>query len=195
MQPFSNDPSMVLEAQELTLSQFENSPLFLGMINAFVSPLQDLQDTLYSILTQTFVTNAVGYQLDIIGQYVGLARQGFGDDIYRLFIQVKIAINNSQGTPNQIITIMMLITGATNCLYLQYQPASMDLQVNVDLAPYLAGIGLSQQAFIDLIQTVIPAGVLLFGISSYDGPATAFGWFEDPDALGFDQGELAYNLY
>lgn len=195
MIPFVNDPNMVLEAQDLTLSQFENSPLFLGMVNCLISPLQDQQDTLYSMLTQTFVTNAVGYQLDVIGLYVGITRQGFGDDLFRLFIQVQIAINNSQGTPNQIMTIMMLITGATNCLYLPYPPAALDLQVNVDLASYLQDIGLGQTAFIALIQEVIPAGVLLYGISSYNGPKNAFGFFEDPDALGYDQGEYAYNLY
>lgn len=195
MIPFVNDPNLVTEAQDLTLSQFQNSPLFLGMINAFVSPIQDIQDTLYSILTETFVTNAVGYQLDIIGLYVGITRQGFNDDIFRLFIQVKIAINNSQGTPDQIITIMKLITGATNVLYIPLPPAALDLQVNVDLNAYLISIGLSGAAFVTLIQTVIPAGVLLYGISAYDGPTNAFGFFEDPDALGYDIGEYAYNIY
>ena len=194
MIPFIDDPNMVAEAQDLTLSQFQDSPLFLGMINAFVSPLQDLNDTLQAMLTQTFVTNAVGYQLDVIGQYVGITRGGFSDDIFRLFIQVKIAINNSQGTPNQIITIMKLITGATNCLYLPSYPAALSLQVNVDLDAYLTTIGLSASTFIALIQTVIPAGVLLYGISSYDGPTNAFGFFEDPDALGYDDGEYAFNI-
>lgn len=195
MIPFVNDLNMVQEAQDLTLSQFHDSPLFLGMVNCLITPLQDIQDTLHDMEVQTLLVNAVGYQLDVIGLYVGITRQGFSDDIFRLFIQVKIAINNSQGTPDQIITIMKLITGAQNVLYQRYLQAAMDLQVGVDLSLYLTTIGMNAGSFVALIEKIIPAGVELYGISAYNGPKNAFGFFEDPDALGYDQGEYAYNLY
>lgn len=195
MIPFVNDINMVPEAQALTLSQFQDSPLFLGMIRAMITPLQDIQDTLYAILTQTYVSNAVGVALDSVGLYVGIMRNGFTDAVFRLFIYVQIAINNSDGTPNEIIEIMELITGATNVLYSPYYPAALSLQVNVNLNLYLATIGLSANRFVELIRSIIPVGVLLYGISAYDGPHNAFGFFEDPDALGFDDGNWAYDLY
>lgn len=195
MQDFIYNPDVVSESQSFLLSQFRDKTRMLGLIRALTLPFQDIEDTLFALQTQRMITNAVGAQLDIIGTYVGLDRMGFNDDTYRLFIQIQIAINNSQGHVDQIISIMQLITGATNVLYLPYFPAAMDLQINVDIIPYLAGLPLSQSEFITLIQETIPAGVDLYGISAYNGPDNAFGFFEDPDALGYDEGSYAYNLY
>lgn len=195
MIPFVNNPDVVGSAQDLLLSQFDGKPNVNGTVEAIVDPLQDVQDTLYAMLTQTYVTNAVGAQLDIVGQYVGIQRLGKSDDLFRLFIQVQIAINNSQGLPDQLEAIMLLITGGTNCLYIPYYPAAMFLQVNVDLEAYLAAIGVSQSEFQMLFGETIPAGVLLYPISWYNGPHNAFGFLEDPDALGYDQGEYAATLY
>lgn len=185
MVPFTNNPDLVGEAQGLLISQFQDKPRVNGIVEAIVEPLQDVQDTLYAMLTQTYVTNAVGAQLDIIGEYVGITRGGYPDDLFRLFIQVQIGINNSQGHANEILAIVGLITGATNVLYIPGFPAGMSLQVNINLPAYLASLPLTGAEFIQLIQKTIPAGVALYGISWYDGPGTAFGWESDPDALGF----------
>ncbi len=185
MQLFPYDPNIISEGQGHLLAQFSDKSNFLGLVAAILGPAQDVMDTLYAMETTMYIQNAVGAQLDVIGIYVGVPRRGYNDDTYRLFIQVQIAINTSQGTPDQIITIMLLIAQATNCLYIPYYPAAISLQVNTDLDTYLASLPLSAAEFQALIQKVVPAGVELYNISWYDGPGTAFGFLSDPDALGY----------
>lgn len=169
----------------LIIQQYKDSPRILALVQANSEQLQDIEDCVWDLYILRSLQTAFGAQLDGLGQIVGISRMGFSDPVYRLFIYIQIAINNSKGTPDQVIAIMKLITGATNVLYIPYYPAALGLQVNVDLDAYLASLGLSNSAFLALIQQIIPAGVALYYITWYNGPFHAFGFESDPDALGY----------
>lgn len=59
---------------------------------ALVEPAALTYDALLGIRAALDVTQAVGAQLDLIGAVVGLAREGFDDDRYRVFLGIQIAL-------------------------------------------------------------------------------------------------------
>ena len=63
---------------------------------------------------------AVGEQLDVIGRIVGLARLaafGGSDDLYRTALAIKIRINKTDGSPDDILGIVSLIEDMYSFLF------------------------------------------------------------------------------
>lgn len=97
-------------------SQYQDSPKFLTWaLNAW-QPLQDLVNCLQFLSTNFNITNAIGKQLDIVGQLVGVGRilpfQPTGgvspvldDSTYRLLLQATIAKNHWDGKLSSIYAI------------------------------------------------------------------------------------------
>jgi hypothetical protein len=64
-----------------------------------VSPAQDLEDALWSVLVDSTLDTATGVWLDRLGVIVGQARLSLSsDDVYREHLRARVAVNRSQGT-------------------------------------------------------------------------------------------------
>lgn len=57
------------------------------------------------------VDTAIGAQLDLIGKIVGLPRNGFNDDQYRILLNLRIITNNTGVTMKEIDDIMFNFFG------------------------------------------------------------------------------------
>jgi hypothetical protein len=90
-------------------SQHKTKPNYIDLVEARLQPLIDLAECLYSFDAAFDLETAVGVQLDIIGQFVGLSRlltfqPGNGlspildDDMFRILLKAKISKNNWNGT-------------------------------------------------------------------------------------------------
>ncbi|HEX5033744.1 MAG TPA: DUF2612 domain-containing protein [bacterium] len=171
-------PDYVDQAKALLVSQFRGKPKIEGALEAFVKPSQALEDTLFAMLNGFDLETAVGAQLDIIGKIVGEPRLARLDPAYRLGIKAKIGRNTSDATPERIIAVFALLTGATEVQYLEYYPATVAAMANVDIS------GLDTAAIVKYMQKVVGGGIRFDYIGSYDDE-DAFAFFDSPTGLGF----------
>ena len=125
-------------------SQHKIKPKYMALLEARLQPLIDLAGCLETFDANFDLDNAVGNQLDIIGQYIGVKRlltfqpryesPLLNDYYYRLLLKVRISQNNWDGTTagiqkiwsgifpdygievvdNQDMTINIRITGLQN---------------------------------------------------------------------------------
>lgn len=131
-------------------SQFQGKPIIEAMLSIYLEELSLVRDDLFQLLNERGVSTAVGQQLDILGKIVNESRLGRGDDEYRDAIYLRIFINNSEGTPEDVMSALKLITQASRVAYWEHYPASVHLlttgtSIPVDLCEYL--------------KNVVPAGV------------------------------------
>lgn len=180
MADFTYIPNHEDEAVDRLANEFRK-PRIEGTLKAFVKPFQDLEDTLKDIQELRWIETATGVQLDKLGTIVGEQRFNKTDDTYRRFIKARVQINTSKGLPENLIRLFNTITLATECFYATYRPAEITIMGNVDLLT----LGVITAAdVLDLCRQIIPAGVTLYHVGSYD-PDEPFGFDEDPDAIGF----------
>jgi hypothetical protein len=97
------------EALDQLLEQFKGRPRLEAMIASYMTQIQDLETAFHDLLTERFISTAIGAQLDGIGQIVVLPRNGLTDEEYRTALRGKIRVNLSNGTPPELITIVRLM--------------------------------------------------------------------------------------
>lgn len=103
----------------LLLEQFKDSDNLKGILSAFNTEMEKVEDALFEIRDNFYLATAEGDQLDTLGLIFNEDRQGRSDTDYRNAIQSKAEVLYS-GTPEGIYTQLKLLYGATT---LQYSPA------------------------------------------------------------------------
>lgn len=132
---------------------------------------QDIQTQLNLLNGFRNLNTAQGVQLDGLGEIIGLLRvtgQPDDDQIidgvqvtgYRQDLQFQIFVNNSQGTPEEVIYILSYLTKASEVWYNEVYPAAYQMSTN----------GLNFPDFpsdlVGAIQQVSPAGVNFLNIAA-----------------------------
>jgi len=110
--------------------QFQNSPKLKALMAAIVGPLTTLETDADAVIADRWIDTAFGKQLDGCGAIVGEARQGRGDDAYRVAIKFRVFVNISKGTPTDLIRGLKFLTDPTDCQYLEAYPATALLFTN-----------------------------------------------------------------
>lgn len=103
----------VTEALALLLEQFKNKTNIEGLLSSHIGEIQSAENAAYDTSYYSILDNATGAQLDRLGKLVGEDRKSTDDDVYRIFIQVRIAINKSNGRTEEIYNILSLINSDT----------------------------------------------------------------------------------
>lgn len=122
------------DALDRLVTQFKDKVRVEGLIAAFTDQLQDAEDVVGDFLDFRHVDTAQGAQLDVIGKLVGEKRKGRNDDLYRLWLRARIAINTSRGTPQDLIKVFNIITGSTKSNIHEYWPAQVEIFGNTDFS-------------------------------------------------------------
>ena len=124
-------------ALSLLVSQFRQNnglpPLnnIQKLIKVICTPIQVLENIKWQLKTERWLSTGVGRQLDEIGIILGLPRQiNESDDEYRERLQFQIFINNSSGTPEQIIQVLQFLTQASHIGYFEIGIAAFQLETN-----------------------------------------------------------------
>jgi hypothetical protein len=143
-------------AASLLIDLFREKPEFLKLLSSYVAETQELENVLFDLLQAFWIDTAVGVQLDAIGEIVGAAREGLDDERYRVRVRVRILLNLTNGTPNEILRIvnMLIEGGAAYGTYTPIYPASFNIELHGDLTE--AQIEEAARAVIE----ATPAGVL-----------------------------------
>lgn len=190
----------------LITSQHKTKPLYKAYVTAFLNQLS--QGTLkegqnnpitnsgivncYLQANELFILNtAVGAQLDVIGQLVGINRKlptasanitnPLTDDIYRMLIKAKILKNNWDGT----------FSGINNILHQLFPDYPWELIDNQDMTITLNSI---YENITDEVKDLITLGYIIpkpsgVKINYNIQNSKAFGWDKENDFIaGWDEG-------
>ena len=104
---------------------------FQKLIKVLCQPAQELQDVLWELKTQRWLSTAVGVQLDEIGVILGLPRNlNESDEDYRERLQFQIFINISSGTPEDIMRALKFLTEASKVAFFDVFPAFFQLETD-----------------------------------------------------------------
>lgn len=93
-------------ALERRPEMFKGKAKFEALLTILATPAQALEDALWQLFTERFLSAAVGVQLDVLGALVGQSRNGMSDEMYRLYIRARILANSSDGLGDDAIAIV-----------------------------------------------------------------------------------------
>lgn len=120
------------------LWQWERSPLLRGMLESYLTVGQELEDSFFQLLSERGINDAIGAQLNVLGDLVGERRLGRADGKYRAAILSRGLINNSNGNPEELLTILAAATGAAAPALWEHYPGTTMLYAEVGVTPFVA---------------------------------------------------------
>ena len=130
--------------------------------------------------------NAEGVQLDVLGKLVGEPRKGKEDDLYRVWITVRIRVNRSHGRGLDLLEILRLVE-QTPGRYREQYPATVyyEFDAPTDTDPNVLG---------DLMEESTAGGFMMRVVAPPPGRTVAEtiaftypGLTNDPDrAFGYE---------
>lgn len=132
------------QARARLLNQFKGKPKFEALINLMAHQFQQLEDAFWQLLTERQITTAVGAQLDIIGEIIGLKREVdetttlTDDEDYRAMMFIKILANVSEGTLDELIVLVTELLGHEDVVVTEYYPASGEVEVLQEITEFEA---------------------------------------------------------
>lgn len=169
------------DALKRLLQQYKGKPRLESLIDSTNIQVQEIEDALFGLRIRLDIDSVGGIPLDMIGEIVGIERGGFDDATYRSILKSKIGQNVSNGTPEDVITTFVAITGTEFVLYQDLFPGGIGLYSTVQIDP----------ALIDLIYSLVektdPAGVRIDFIA-YHQINNGFAMDGDMTGGGFDDG-------
>lgn len=156
--------------------QFIDSTQLRGVLRAAAERIQTLEDIAQDMLLQRTIDNAVGAQLDVIGQLVGQLRLGGeGDALYRVKLRAAMLRNKSQGDADQVIAVALVVASSSSASLWTSYPAGIGLSVLVASA-----LSADEQTALQEFVLATKAGAIeLVGLAYHT--SKVFGFSEDPD--------------
>lgn len=170
----------IAEMLNRRLEQFRDKVRFSSLLELMGTQIQELEDAVYQILTDTTLDTAEGAQLDGLGEIVGEDRAGREDGPYRIAIRTRIAINLSEGTIEDLIALALAISGGTQAQAVEYFPAAFEIRI-LDSLPS----GTDPARIQAVVRSGKPAGVRAITIIHTEPP------FQYDTGAGFDEGKYA----
>ncbi len=152
------------------IDQYKDKPRMAAFVSAFTDRVQDIEDALYLTFFESAIADAVGAQLDVLGDVVGQKRQGMVDDEYRSFIYARIKVNRSDGKLEQLLEILSLILNGQDTPPTDPIEATEMYPCTVLLEAY----GVTANPFItwrDFLEPAAAGGVRLFYVSNQEAIA------------------------
>lgn len=170
-------------ARDRLAQEYKFQPNLGGLLDAFNTETQVLEEAFWALLNQRGLTSAFGVQLDILGEILGQPRMGLTDDDYRLWLISRIRLNLGSCTVEDVYSIFILIVPPGTTLTIRDEfPAAFTLVL--DGAPVVI------TQLIRLLRLAKAAGVRVILEWFEADPATVFQ-FDGTDAQAFDTGFFA----
>jgi len=190
----------VAEGIDRFIEQYKQRPRMAAWLTSYLDQVQEIENALWDVLIARGIDQATDAQLDILGAIVNQPRRGLTDDDYRTFIRARIAVNRSNGRPDDLIEILQLITidlPESIIVYQDRPEAGIFIQIASDIGTLVPA------HIIELLNDARPAGVelqfsYLLGLSSEAFSFASSTAYETDIDTGFgntldagDGGELA----
>lgn len=166
--------------------QFGSGTNMQKVVQVFSYGLQKLTDDIYGLAQAIPVEVATGAVLDRWAEYIGLKRGSLTDAELRERIKGRALADVSNGRTDDLIAVLQaLAVGATDIYVNQSGQATITIGYVVPTPESTS----FRELLSELLHDAKSAGVRIEWIVEA-GP-NYFGFAEDPNALGFDNGELA----
>ena len=176
-------------------SQYQNAERLKHILTIEGDRTQDIENALYTLLTDRWLDDAEGKQLDELGDIVGEPRLGRLDETYREAIGVRITLSRGGGEPEIIIAFCQNILGAEDVRLQELFPAKLRIFLDVDVtAAQAARIRSIVAAGVGTVLVETSGGLTPFGFSELGEPApvdvAGFGELGDDPMVGGALAEL-----
>lgn len=185
-----SDPVLITDhvrrAKSHLTSDFRR-PTIEALTAAFVESVQELEVVFYQLIVARFVDSAVGAALDQLGALVGERRDGLNDVDYRRFVRARITSNGAEAEIPRLLSVLRTITGAFSVHYMPEYPAGYRVAYVV---PEFLSAGIRAR-IAETVERMTTSGV---GFDIVEAESGYFGFADDPDALGFDEGVFAEEI-
>ena len=195
MPPFVVQADHRTEAEGRLLRQFEQAVRLRALVRALVGPLQAIEGDAAVMSCAFGLTTAEGAQLDVLGAFVGVRREGRGDVAYRAYVQARIFANASDGTKPTLYKIARALLGEAPTVRIDSghtvnHPAHVEAHLGAGalsfpwdtatpraVAPEGVAIALAEALFL-----AVSAGISLTLFYQYTSDATTFYFSSVGDA-------------
>lgn len=106
---------------ERLLGQFKEKPVIQGVLATWSDKIQELENDIYDLMTETLFLNAEGENLQRYGQLLGIPRpEGISDGVYRELLIAEILRRSSDGSPDRIRQIIESTTGMRGMRFFEH---------------------------------------------------------------------------
>lgn len=168
-----HEPDHVAKGVSRFIEQYKNKPRMEAWVTSYLLEIQAVEDAIYDVYTLRWLDNATGAQLSMLGQIVGQHNPGLSDADYKVLIRARIAVNRSNGKPDELIEILRLMAASTGA-----NPILIELTENYPAAhviQLISDIGtVDPDLIFDMLTQADAAGVELNFVFSYDPPGEQF---------------------
>lgn len=164
---------------------FQDLPNWQALITALVGECQELEDVFYDLLVDGILANSKGATLDQYGDLLGEERATLSDEVYRGVLRARIRANRSNGAPEELIKVALLL-GALDVTLFEHFPATASVEMVVPDSFDISGSEASRRS--SIVERAAAGGVFVRVVEAHAGH---FGFAENADARGFDVGKLA----
>lgn len=157
------------EGLALLTSRFRGKPAIEGLLGAWLEQVQDVEDALWQLLTETTLETAENAQLDELGAILDEPRASLTDTPYRTMLRAKALALRSNGNVPDLLALAELLIPEGYTLT-QYFPAALVVEASEPTA-------LPETRVLALLRLATAAGVgvhLATAPGSPGAPADAF---------------------
>lgn len=141
---------------------------FNKLLTIFLLQIQELQEHTIDIADQKNIDIATGVWLDWIGKIIGEKREARNDVDFRQALKLRIGVNTSDGTPDNIITLTKQLTSAVDSKLIEYPLASFISVVSSGTLP--------NRTLWQLVDDIKPAGVSATVVHNLNGTRFIPAW-------------------
>lgn len=180
-------PDVVASGLGEMLSQFDGAPKLRRLAEIFLEQLQDVENVVLDLVYERTLDGASGFWLDVIGRILGEPRGGLDDNAYRRFLEARAVVIFSTGVREDVLSIMSLLTQSDDIHVQSNFPAAFIVNYTTPSAL----LGSIRQRIRSAILAAIGKGI---AVEVVEAQPDYFGFADDPDALGFDDGTFATTL-
>lgn len=145
------DPNVVTDALARLTDMYRDKPNMRALVELFAERFAAEEAVDVELYSRQWLDDATGDLLDALGEIVGEARAGRGDELYKLWIRARIYINRSNGRIADSYFLVRLIAPDASVHYTPQYPAGYRITV--------AGTTVDALELLKLLKAVKPAGV------------------------------------
>jgi hypothetical protein len=169
-------------SQALALLTGDNQqPNIQALLTSYLTLAQEFETALYALYESRIIANAVGAQLNILGNIVGAQRGNLDDADYRTAIKIQIAVNSSQGRASDLVNIGVL--AGVSPVYVQGAPACFQITVIDGILPIAQALTNAKALGTAGEMISYPAGEKALMWDTVAGGLVPVGWDDVADSL------------
>lgn len=162
-----------------------NQPRVREVVSAFSNQAQAVEDAVWALVAERYLSTASGAQLDAYGVLLDQPREGLNDADYRAVLRVVILANRSTGNTETLIAILRELLDGVDVELVPVYPAGFRVQYVVGQPTADTRRRLAREHF----GRAVAAGVSVEGVAEGVGPVFALAGH--PEAAGLNAGRLA----